>query len=234
MNILPEIQIGVLHSLSGTMAISEAHLVDAVLMAIEEVNRGGGVLGRPVRPIVEDGASEPDTFAAKAEKLLAEEQVATIFGCWTSSSRKAVKPVVERHHSLLWYPVQYEGLEESPNIIYTGSCLNQQIEPAVHWALARGQRRCFLLGSDYVFPRIANRLIHALVTRGDGHVLDERYVPLGSRDFAEAVVAIQRLQPDIVFNTINGEDNLAFFREYTRRGMDADACPVMSFSFSEI
>jgi len=233
MNKLTEVKVGLLHSSSGTMAVSETPLVDAVQMAVDEINQDGGVLNRQIQIIVEDGASIPHIFADKAEKLLVEEGVATIFGCWTSSSRKAVKPVIERQKSLLWYPVQYEGLEESPNIIYTGSCLNQQIEPAVSWALAGGIRRCFLLGSDYVFPRIANHLITTLVAQGGGHVLEEQYVPLDSKDFAQTVTAIKDLQPDIIFNTINGEANLAFFRELARAELDSDSYPVMSFSFSE-
>lgn len=156
------VRIGLLHSLTGTMAVSERPLLDAEKMAIDEINGQGGVLGRPIEPVQADGASAPDLFAEEARRLLGEG-VGVLFGCWTSASRKAVKPEVEESGGLLWYPVQYEGLEQSDNIVYTGSCLNQQVFPAVEWAVAHVGRRLFLLGSDYVFPRIANRLTRLLV-----------------------------------------------------------------------
>ncbi len=216
------------------MASDEKHLAAAAQMAVDEINEAGGVLGRQVEVVLRDGASDPTVFADKARELLAQEGVRTIFGCWMSSSRKAVKPIVEEHNSLLWYPIQYEGLEQSSNIIYTGSCLNQQIEPAVAWALSQGKRRCFLVGSDYVFPRTANSLIRALASQGGGSAIAERYVPLGSRDLAEVADEIAKARPDIVFNTINGDSNFAFFREFSRAVGDAADCPIMSFSFAEI
>ncbi len=227
------IRVGVLHSLSGTMAADEKPLAAAAQMAVDEINEAGGVLGKQVEVVLRDGESDPAIFAAKARELLAQEEVRTIFGCWMSSSRKAVKPIVEAHNGLLWYPIQYEGLEQSPNIIYTGSCLNQQIEPAVTWALSQGKRRCFLVGSDYVFPRTANSLIRTLVSQGGGCVLAERLTPLGSHDLAEVADAIAEARPDIVFNTINGDSNLTFFREFSKTVGDAGDCPIMSFSFSE-
>lgn len=228
------VSVGILHSLTGTMAICERHLVDAALLAIEEINEQGGVLGCQVRPIVEDGESLPGVFASRARKLLGSARVATLFGCWTSSSRKAVRPVVEHYGSLLWYPVQYEGLERSRNIIYTGSCLNQQIEPATRWALAEGKRRFFLVGSDYVFPRTANRLIRTLVETEGAEILGEEYRQLGSGDFRSVAAEIRRLKPDLVFNTVNGADNLALFRELSREKLTAERFPVMSFSLSEL
>ena len=153
------IKVGVLHSLSGTMAISETSVVDATLMAIEEINEAGGVLGRQIEPVVVDGASDWPTFAREAERLISKERVRAVFGCWTSASRKTVKPVFERHDHLLFYPVQYEGLEESPNIVYTGAAPNQQIIPAVQWCFDNLGKRFFLVGSDYVFPRTANAII---------------------------------------------------------------------------
>ena len=178
----PPARIGLLHSLTGTMSISERPLLDAEQMAIEEINDRGGILGRRVEPVVADGASASETFARKARGLLADG-VPCLFGCWTSASRKAVKPEVEAAGGLLWYPVQYEGLEESPHIVYTGSCLNQQVLPAAEWALEHVGRRIFLLGSDYVFPRISNRLTRLLVEhhRKGGEIVGERYVPLGDR-----------------------------------------------------
>jgi len=234
MNDSTVIHIGVLHSLTGTMAKVEKHLVDATIMAIDEINQNGGILGRQIKAVVKDGASDPAVFAVEAEKLLKEENVEAIFGCWTSASRKAVKLIVERYNSLLWYPVQYEGLEQSPNIMYTGSCLNQQIEPAVNWALSSGRQKSFLLGSDYVFPHTANSLTRALITQGGGQVVGEQYVSLGSDGFEEAVTAIKTLQPEIVYNTINGDGNLSFFRRLAEEKIDVNKCIVMSFSFSEI
>ncbi len=178
------------------MAADEKHLAAAAQMAVDEINEAGGVLGKQVAIVLRDGASDPAVFADQARELLAQEEVQAIFGCWMSSSRKAVKPIVEEHNSLLWDPIQYEGLEQSPNIIYTGSCLNQQIEPAVTWALSQGKRRCFPLGSAYVFPRTANSLIRALASQGGGCAISERYVPLGSYDFAEVANAIAKACPD--------------------------------------
>jgi len=152
------IKVGILHSLSGTMAISEVSLKDAELMAIEEINQAGGLLGKKIEPVIEDGASDWPTFAEKAKKLLQNDKVATVFGCWTSASRKAVLPVFEENNGLLWYPVQYEGMESSPNIFYTGAAPNQQIVPAVEWLLENKGKRFFLLGSDYVFPEPQTKL----------------------------------------------------------------------------
>ena len=229
-----EVIVGILHSLSGVMSISETPLVNAANMAIEEINQNGGVLGQRVRGIIQDGASEPAIFAEKTRRLLENKNVVSIFGCWTSSARKAVKPVIEEFNTILWYPVQYEGLEQSPNIVYSGSCLNQQIEPAVNWVLSQGRKRCFLLGSDYVFPRIANQMIRTLVRNGNGEVLGENYIPMDQVDFQEILSLIQNLQPDIIYNTINGVSNQDFFREYASFGLDPEKHPVMSFSFSEI
>jgi urea ABC transporter urea binding protein len=228
------VRIGLLHSLSGTMALSEQPLLDAERLAVEEINRLGGVLGCRLEPAVADGGSVPETFAERARELLASG-VMTLFGCWTSASRKAVRPVVEAAGGLLWYPVQYEGLEESARIVYTGSCLNQQIAPAAEWALANVGSRFFLLGSDYVFPRTANRLIRSLVeARGDGGaVVAERYVSLGTQDFAGLIEEIRRLRPQLVFNTLNGDSNLAFFRHLHATGLTAGEIPVLSVSVAE-
>jgi urea ABC transporter urea binding protein len=216
------------------MALSERPLLDAERMAIEEINSRGGVLGCSVEPVIADGASVPETFTQHADELFTSG-VRSLFGCWTSASRKAVRPVVESAEGLLWYPVQYEGLEESPHIVYTGSCLNQQISPAVEWVLAHVSSRLFLLGSDYVFPRTANKLIRSLVEHhGDGGaIVAERYVPLGEQDFADVIRDIQRRQPHLVFNTLNGDSNLAFFRQYHAAGLTAREIPVLSVSIAE-
>ncbi|MCU0756531.1 MAG: transporter substrate-binding protein, partial [Xanthomonadales bacterium] len=176
------IRVGVLHSRTGTMAISEQPVIDATLLAIEQINARGGVLGRPIEPVVVDGASDWPTFRRAAERLIQTEQVATVFGCWTSASRKTVLPIFEKHDHLLIYPVQYEGLEQSPNIVYTGAAPNQQITPAVRWSLAQPGwgRRVYLVGSDYVFPRTAGAIIRAQVLALGGEIVGERYLPLGS------------------------------------------------------
>ena len=228
------LRIGLLHSLVGTMALSEQPLLDAERMALDEINRRGGVLGCPIEPVVADGESTPETFAQRAQELLASG-VRFLFGCWTSASRKAVRPVIEAAGGLLWYPVQYEGLEESPHIVYVGSCLNQQISPAVEWILANVGSRLFLLGSDYVFPRTANKLIRSLVEHGGagGTIVAERYVALGEQDFADVVREIQRSRVHVVFNTLNGDSNLSFFRQYHAAGLTARDVPVLSVSIAE-
>lgn len=225
------IRIGVLHSLTGTMAVSERPLVDAVQLAVTEINLAGGVLGRPLEIVVADGQSNEKVFAREAERLITQEKVSVLFGCWTSASRKAVKPVMEKYRHLLFYPVQYEGLEQSPNIIYTGSAPNQQIIPGTHWALENLGKRVYLLGSDYVFPRTANRIIRDIVRVAGGQVLAERYLPLGSSDMAASVKEIVRLKPDVILNTINGDSNFNFFQAL--QATDAKNTPILSFSVSE-
>lgn len=227
------IKVGILHSLSGTMSISETTVRDSTLMAIEEINAAGGVLGRMIEPIVEDGASDWPTFAEKAGKLLLEDQVAVIFGCWTSASRKAVLPVVEANNGLLFYPVQYEGLEMSPNIVYTGATTNQQIVPAVEWLLSQGKTRFFLLGSDYVFPRTSNTIIRAQLAAAGAEVVGEEYVPLGGTEFSSILLRIGEAQPDVIFNTLNGDSNVAFFNQYADAGYTAETLPTMSVSIAE-
>ncbi|NJL84295.1 MAG: transporter substrate-binding protein, partial [Chloroflexaceae bacterium] len=211
------VPVGILHSLSSTIAVSESPLVEATLMAIAEINQAGGVLGRQIKAIVENGASNPDLCAEKTRKL-AEKDVRTIFGAWTSAARKAVLPLLEAFDILLWYPVEYEGLECSPQIFYTGTCPNQQVAPAVNWLLQQQKRRFFLLGSDYVFPRTANKLIRALLKQRGAQVAGEVYVDLGFADFAGIVAQIQRSQADVVFSTLNGDSNRAFYQQYGGAG----------------
>jgi urea transport system substrate-binding protein len=227
-------KVGILHSRTGTMAISEKPVIDATLFAIDELNLKGGVLGRHVEAIVEDGASDWPTFAQKAEKLITTDRVCTIFGCWTSASRKAVKPVVEKHNHLLFYPVQYEGLEQSPSIVYTGAAPNQQIIPAVKWSCSfLKKRRLLLVGSDYVFPRAANAIIRDYTADLNAEIVGEEYVPLGSTDMAAVIAKIQARNPDLILNTINGDSNVAFFRALRKAGLTAAKLPTMSFSISE-
>jgi urea ABC transporter urea binding protein len=227
------IRVGVLHSLTGTMAISEKSLVDAVQLAIGEVNAAGGVAGRPVEAVVVDGRSDPDVFAREAERLIRDERVAVIFGCWTSGSRKTVKPIVEKYGHLLVYPLQHEGLEESPNIIYMGASPNQQILPALKWVIGNIGRRVFLVGSDYVFPRAANAIIRDQLERWRGEVVGELYVPLGSHNVDAIVRAIADSHPDAILNTLNGDTNVAFFHALRAAGIQPSKIPTMSFSIAE-
>ena len=231
------IEIGVLHSLSGHMATNEVPMVDAVQLAIEDINAAGGVLGRPLKAIVIDGKSDPKVFAAGAHQLINSASVPVIFGCWTSACRKAVKPVVENFDHLLFYPLQYEGQEQSPNIVYTGAAPNQQIIPGVHWALQHLGSRLYLLGSDYIFPRAANRLISDLAGLQQADILAERYPPLdldqpGSEQLTAIITEIATLQPDVIINTVNGGANQALFPALRDNPRTADI-PVMSFSISE-
>lgn len=227
------IKIGVLHSLTGTMAISETSVVDATLLAIEEINKNGGLLGRKIEPIVADGRSDLSTFAKEAERLLKEEKVAVVFGCWTSASRKIVKKIFEKFNHLLFYPVQYEGLERSPNIVYTGAAPNQQIIPAIKWCFDNLGKNFFLVGSDYVFPRTANTIIKDQVTALRGEILGEEYILLGDKDFAGLVQKIVDTKPDVIINTVNGDSNIYFFKELRRAGITPKKIPTMSFSIAE-
>jgi urea ABC transporter urea binding protein len=228
------VRVGILHSLSGTMAISEASLVDAALMAIAEINQSGGVLGQSIEPMIEDAASNPTLFESKARKLIQCDRVATIFGCWTSASRKAVLPVLEEFNALLWYPVQYEGLECSRNIFYTGSCPNQQVEPAVSWLLSNRGKRFYLLGSDYVFPRTVGKIIKAQLKQHQGTVVGEEYLPPGETDFTGIISRIKQAQPDVIFNTLSGDSNVGFYSQYQESGITADKIPIMTCTVSEV
>ncbi|HWQ72129.1 MAG TPA: urea ABC transporter substrate-binding protein [Desulfitobacteriaceae bacterium] len=227
------IKVGILHSLSGTMAISEVSVKDAEMMAIEEINAQGGVLGKKIEPVIEDGASDWPTFAEKAKKLLLQDKVATVFGCWTSASRKAVLPVFEENKGLLWYPVQYEGMESSPNIFYTGAAPNQQIVPAVEWLFQNKGQKFFLLGSDYVFPRTANKIIKAQVAALGGEITAEEYTPLGHTDYSTVINKIKASQPDVVFNTLNGDSNVAFFKQLKDAGITSKDLTTLSVSVAE-
>lgn len=227
------VKVGVLQSLSGTMAISEVPLEDAELLAIAQLNAKGGVLGKQIVPVEEDGASDPSTFAQKATKLLQEDQVVTVFGGWTSSSRKAMLPVFQRLHGLLWYPVQFEGNECSPNIMYSGAQPNQQALPALTWAEQKGYKKIFLIGSDYVYPRTANLILKKHIAHDGLTLSGEEYVPLGGTDFSSIVAEIQQASPDIIINTLNGDSNVSFFKQMAAAGLTPDKLPVMSFSIAE-
>uniref|UniRef100_A0A5Q5BJI4 Urea-binding protein n=2 Tax=unclassified Mycobacterium TaxID=2642494 RepID=A0A5Q5BJI4_MYCSS len=229
----PNIKVGSLNSLSGTMAISEVTVRDAIKLAVDEINGAGGVLGKQIQLVGEDGASEPTVFAEKAEKLISSDCVAAVFGGWTSSSRKAMLPVFESANSLLYYPVQYEGLESSPNIFYTGATTNQQIVPALDYLKEKGVKSLYLVGSDYVFPQTANRIIKAYAEANGIEIKGEDYTPLGSTDFSTIINKVRSADADAVFNTLNGDSNVAFFREYRNVGLTPQDMPVVSVSIAE-
>jgi len=229
------IKVGILHSLSGTMAISEKSVVDAENLAIKEINAQGGVLGKQIEAITEDGASNWDTFREKATKLIEQDKVAVVFGCWTSASRKNVKPVFEDKDHMLWYPVQYEGQECSKNIFYTGAAPNQQIEPSVDWLLKNKGKEFFLVGSDYVFPRTANTIIKAQLEALGGKTVGEDYLPLGNVEVTPIIAKIKQALPNggVIYNTLNGDSNVAFFKQLKGAGLTPDKYPSMSVSIAE-
>ncbi len=206
---------------------------DSLQLAAAEINSGGGVLGKQLEIVSEDGQSEPTVFAEKATKLITSDCVAAVFGGWTSASRKAMLPVFEANDSLLFYPVQYEGLEASENIFYTGATTNQQIVPALDYLKEQGTKTLFLVGSDYVFPRTANKIINAYAAANGMEVVGEEYAPLGHTDFSTIVNKVKAAGADAVFNTLNGDSNVAFFKEYNNAGLSADDMPVVSVSIAE-
>ena len=235
------VKMGILHSLSGTMAISEVSLRDVVLMAVEEINESGGVLGKKIEPVVVDPASDWDLFAEKSKELLLKEKVSVTFGCWTSVSRKSVLPVFEENKGLLFYPVQYEGEECSRNIIYTGATPNQQLIPAADYLMGEeggGYKKFYLLGTDYVFPRTANKILRAyLLHKGvpEKNIMEE-YTPFHHQDYQTIVQKIKRFAADgdaAVLSTINGDSNVPFYKEFANQGLTSAMCPIMAFSVAE-
>ncbi|MDX2186163.1 MAG: transporter substrate-binding protein [Opitutaceae bacterium] len=246
------VKVGVLHSLSGTMAISETSLRDVLLFTFDEINAKGGVLGHKIEPVVVDGASNWPLFKEKAEQLLVQDKVAVVFGCWTSVSRKSVLPVFEKENGLLFYPVQYEGEEESQNVCYTAEAVNQQATPAVDYYLQEGKKRFYLLGSDYVYPQTTNLvLLEYLLSKGvplenigggfkkdaSGKIISAgKYTPFGHNDYQQIVAEIKQFAASgdaCVISTLNGDTNVPFFKEYAAAGLTAETCPVVSFSISE-
>ncbi len=227
------VKVGLLHSLSGTMAISETAVRDSEILAIKEINKAGGVLGKQIKYIEEDGSSDATVFAVKARKLLQDDNVVSVFGCWTSASRKAVKPVFEELYGLLWYPVQYEGMEASPNIMYMGASPNQQVVPAIYYCADTFGKKMYLVGSNYIFPQTANRIIKAQLNYLGGVCAGEEYVPLGHTDFSSIVKDIIKQKPDVIINTLNGSSNIYFFEQLKQEGINASVIPTMSFSIAE-
>jgi urea transport system substrate-binding protein len=228
-----DVKVGILHSLSGTMAISEVTVKNSTQLAIDEINAAGGVMGKKIATVVEDGASDPAIFAQKASKLIESDKVSTVFGGWTSASRKAMLPVFEKTQNLLWYPVQFEGNECSPNIMYSGAQPNQQALPAYDWAKQQGFKNIFLVGSDYVYPRTANLILKKHIEADKLGLAGEEYQPLGGTEFSGVVGKIKAAKPDIIINTLNGDSNVAFFKQMAAAGMGPKVIPVMSFSIAE-
>jgi urea transport system substrate-binding protein len=236
------VKVGILHSLSGTMAISETVLKDVALMAFEEINAKGGVMGMKIEPVVVDPASNWPLFAEKARQLLTQDKVAAVFGCWTSVSRKSVLPVFEELNGLLFYPVQYEGEEISRNVFYTGAAPNQQAIPAVEYLMSAdggGAKRWVLLGTDYVYPRTTNKILRAfLKSKGvtDADIMEE-YTPFGHADYQTIIAKIKKFSSEgkktAVVSTINGDSNVPFYKELGNQGLKATDVPVVAFSVGE-
>ncbi|UUD65822.1 urea ABC transporter substrate-binding protein [Pseudomonas seleniipraecipitans] len=235
------IKVGVLHSLSGTMAISETSLKDMALMTIDEINAKGGVLGKQLEAVVVDPASNWPLFAERGRQLLTQDKVAVTFGCWTSVSRKSVLPVFEELNGLLFYPVQYEGEEMSPNVFYTGAAPNQQAIPAVEYLLSEdggGAKRFFLLGTDYVYPRTTNKILRAFLhSKGvQDKDIEEVYTPFGHSDYQTIVANIKKFSAGgktAVVSTVNGDSNVPFYKELANQGIEATDVPVVAFSVGE-
>ena len=235
------VKIGILHSLSGTMAISEVSLRDTVLMAVEEINAKGGVMGKKITPVVVDPASNWDLFAEKAKQLLLQDKVAVVFGCWTSVSRKSVLPVFENNNGLLFYPVQYEGEECSKNVFYTGATPNQQLIPGAEYLMSKeggSYKKFYLLGTDYVFPRTANKILRAfLLAKGvPKENIEEEYTPFSHQDYQTIVGKIKRFSSGggaCVLSTINGDSNVPFYKEFANQGLRSENAPIMAYSVAE-
>ncbi len=235
------IKVGVLHSLSGTMAISETALKDVALMTIEEINSKGGVMGKKLEAVVVDPASNWPLFAEKARQLISQDKVAAVFGCWTSVSRKSVLPVFEELNSVLFYPVQYEGEELSKNVFYTGAAPNQQAIPAVEYLMSKdggGAKRWVLLGTDYVYPRTTNKILRAFLnSKGvKDSDIEEKYTPFGHSDYQTIVADIKKFSAGgktAVVSTINGDSNVPFYKELGNQGLKATDVPVVAFSVGE-
>ena len=227
------IRLGLLQSRTGAMMISEKSMIDAEMMAVDEINAAGGLLGRKVEVAIADGESDWPTYAREAERLIRDEKVVTLIGCWTSASRKNVLPVVEKYNHLLIYPMAYEGLEQSPNIVYTGAAPNQQIIPAVKWSIDNLGRKFFLVGSDYVWPHSVNAIVSDQLKALGGEKVGEEYIFFGSSDVADAVAAIKKAKPDVIFSEVVGASNIAFYRALREAGIEAGKTPVVSVSIGE-
>jgi urea transport system substrate-binding protein len=230
-----EIQVGVLFSLTGGLSIVEQSLADATLMAIEEINASGGVMGKMIAPIVEDGASDPKTFNEKASKLVLRDRVPSVFGCYTSASRKAVLPVFERRNNLLFYPTYYEGFECSKNVVYTGAVPNQQLSNFIPWIMnTLGKKKFFIVGSNYIYPREMAKVSKILIEQGGGEWVADEYLELGHSEWGAMVNRIKESGCDVVLSNVVGDSVIAFYREFQNQGLTHDVLPICATVTSEI
>jgi len=230
-----EVIVGQLHSATGTMAISETGSIQAEKLAIDQINAAGGILGRQIKIIQEDGASDWPTFAEKAKKLLVNDRVAAVFGCWTSASRKAVLPVFEKENGLLYYPTFYEGLEQSKNVFYTGQEATQQILAGLDWLhKEKGAKTFFLIGSDYIWPRTSNKIARKHIENVlKGEVVDEQYYPLGHTQFGSLINKIKMKKPDAVYAIVVGGSNVSFYKQMKAAGVTAENQTLLTISVTE-
>ncbi|WP_455913557.1 urea ABC transporter substrate-binding protein [Pseudomonas syringae] len=230
-----EVTVGQLHSATGTMAISETGSIQAERLAIDQINASGGILGRQIKIVQEDGASDWPTFAEKARKLLVNDKVATVFGCWTSASRKAVLPVFEKENGLLYYPTFYEGLEQSKNVIYTGQEATQQILASLDWiAKTKGAKTFYLIGSDYIWPRTSMKIARKHIENVlHGTVVGEDYYPLGNTQFGSLINKVKLKKPDVVFAAVVGGSNVAFYKQLKAAGVDSTKQTLLTLSVTE-
>jgi urea transport system substrate-binding protein len=227
------VKLGLLHSMTGTIAIAEAALVEAEKMAIDEINATGGVLGRTIEPVVADGASDWPTFAEKTKQLLQRDKVAAIVGCYTSASRKAVLPVLNQSKGLLYYPTYYEGQEEDKHVIYTSQEATQSVIAAIEWMAKQQGKTFFFVGSDYIYPRTCNKIAKPTVTRLGGTVVGEEYAPLGHTEFSSIINKIKAAKPDWIYSTVVGGSNVAFYKQLKAAGLDGAKQKLLSTVVSE-
>lgn len=228
------VKVGILHSVTGTMSISETGSVEAEKLAIQQINEMGGVLGRKIEFIQEDGASDWPTFAEKSRKLLVNDKVAAVFGCWTSASRKAVLPVFEQYNGMLYYPTFYEGLEQSKNVIYTGQEATQQILAGLDWVFKeKGAKSFYLIGSDYIWPRTSNKIARKHIEKNGFKVAGEEYFPLGHTQFNSVINKIKLTKPDVIYAIVVGGSNVAFYKQLKAAGIDLKKQTLMTISVTE-
>ena len=227
------VKVGILHSLTGTIALAEASVVDAEKLAIDEINASGGVMGHKIEAVVEDGASDWPTFAEKARKLLERDKVAAVFGCYTSASRKAVLPVFEKGKGLLYYPTYYEGLEQSPNILYTAQEATQSVIAAVNWLVPNRGKDFYLIGSDYIWPRTTNKIAKPTIAKAGAKVVGEDYFPLGHIEFGSVINKIKASGANVVLSTMVGGSNVAFYKQLKSAGIDPKKLTILALAVSE-
>lgn len=227
------VKMGILHSLTGTIAIAEKSVVDAEMLAVDEINAAGGVMGMKIQPVVEDGASDWPTFAEKARKLIEKDKVAAVMGCYTSASRKAVLPVFEKLKGLLYYPTYYEGLEQSPNIMYTAQEATQSVIAAMDWLAKNKGKSFYMIGSDYIWPRTTIKIAKATLGRLGGKLAGEGYYPLGHIEFSSEINKIKAAKPDVILNCVVGGSNVAFFKQLTAAGITGKNQAILSLAVSE-